>query len=838
MALKKPASVNARPVRAAFATFALISFSAVAAICAHTECLAGDSAEPFDIKLVGVWPNESADVLDAEGKKVGETLGLAFSWPDCSSESDRIEIERTFIFDISGLTDDVVFSPLPSTTASDTSEEAGTCSSSKILRTPRGVRLYQTISFDERFVNSLSAEQRLLPADKASQAYRGVDYSVAYWKGPRGKAAYTFLGPFKAGETCSAEDQAPGELSVAWDYGVGTGGVSFKFASTRAPAESAQVLIYDASGKRSVLERGPHFFPGVQEDNEFKVEGLGPDGISAITIGEEPLEKTFQNIKVIYPDRPERTYPEYVDEVAARLKVKPKSLIDSPMISSRGHRLLTSADALKVIDVVRGRHIGDTVEAIRPYGGAPDQGPEYDFSRLTDEGREKVRRAAELWSTADDPRIRGEGLALGLAVGFKDFFDRAATELSIADEGSSHSIAATLARRGRKLSAADVPRLKELLLTKDTRAEQSHLLDCLAGCPLPEAASALADLARDERSLVWWSALRSDRTIEALGPRDQWPELIKVRMVIASRFSKSEAARDKNVTAGARKALPGLLTSDLKEADFTGFLGVLGDLIEQCDKDTANRAMVDYLKTAKEWVRDDRAVGSVIRHINYLNKVNIAGLGKDVQKTRMGLRQRNLRQVINEALDWYAGGKGSAGIPADYKAKNGDLRFVAYRKKDPEHSVIGLWIYEEKPKEVRRGHVASSGGTELKYEVEVVSERMAAGRKSVFYSIGFNIDPYEGYGFGVSSVFVWDDELPETVHDFRGWKFVAERANSPKSVLSGTTVFEKWWAKYGPADAAQQYTDEESSGEAPSEDTSSDETSSQENPPDETSSDE
>ena len=54
-------------------------------------------------------------------------------------------------------------------------------------------------------------------------------------------------------------------------------------------------------------------------DRKYQGVIISPDKTAAITFGEEPHEITFKNVAVHFPDRPQRTYPEFLDEMANRL---------------------------------------------------------------------------------------------------------------------------------------------------------------------------------------------------------------------------------------------------------------------------------------------------------------------------------------------------------------------------------------------------------------------------------------------------------------------------------------------------------------------------------------
>ena len=97
---------------------------------------------------------------------------------------------------------------------------------------------------------------------------------------------------------------------------------------------------------------------GVKAD--YCIEGLILSDIAIVTVNEKPREKTFYNIRMLYPDRPARTYPAYLDVMAKRLNL---NSTDGEYL--REHTIDTLDSALKVIDVVRDEKLSNSIPSTK-----------------------------------------------------------------------------------------------------------------------------------------------------------------------------------------------------------------------------------------------------------------------------------------------------------------------------------------------------------------------------------------------------------------------------------------------------------------------------------------
>jgi hypothetical protein len=133
------------------------------------------------------------------------------------------------------------------------------------------------------------------------------------------------------------------------------------------------------------------------------VQGVTLSNIASVEI-HLPEEKTFHHVRVRYPDRPVRAYPEVNDKLAAAVGFKiftnaPGAPLQGPMPG--GYTFTNSAQALAAIDVLRGSQLVQS--AWRSISSAK---PAIEFGKLPVKQLERIRIAAEMWKEADDPEVR------------------------------------------------------------------------------------------------------------------------------------------------------------------------------------------------------------------------------------------------------------------------------------------------------------------------------------------------------------------------------------------------------------------------------------------------
>lgn len=789
----------------------LFVLGAVSAYGAEESSPASSSAG-VGLRLIGVWPGEGVDVFDANGNRIGETLGVGY-WPSLSTNafpvSDSIEgpplsdsIERTLIFDITSGYENLVFSPEASMRLAGTSEEIGS-GSPTVVRTPNGLRLYERL-----YIYSYQLKSPDGGGQPKSTPF--VDVAIPYWQGPRGKAAFTFIGPFVAGRTYAALPPAQGSIAVSVGY-TGGGGTRCTLQGQGLSDEWMEVLVYDLAGMRHPVVSGR-----VSDGStSFTIWGFAPEDMSAVTIGEEPSQQTFTNIRILPTGMPKREYPEFVDVMCERLK-KQKSEMDvmssDPPFGSDG--------ALRVIDVVRGRFIRDVFKAMQPLGASMVLYVPSECSELAPEDRKRVLDATHRWSQADDPDIRDTGIAMGLTVDFDGFVDKALDELEsipagelldsrllmfddssalVAQRKRPLGISQSLAERGEHLKAADVERLKKIILAGAAANSPSALVDCLLRCPLVEAQAALADIARSENTVMWWRALRSEKTLKALGPAAGWPRTVRVRSIIASGFISATVEGDKELADDARRLLPALVTREVEFADTEMFQTIMEELVARCDRETATAALTRFVKSAR-YSSEEYTVYASVKYVNRLNGVDIAGLGTEAKDWWRNTEPGCMWQVASDAVRWYESRQMYVGLPAGYRAKDRDLRIIVVNKADPDTAAIALWRYDAGLTETGRRHKTTGGKCGIEYEVSV--DASGSDSRGILYSIGIGVlTDGQSLGPGVYNLLYWDSELPRVYDEFDKWRLVVEHAVEPKSILSGRKVFEEWWAAHGPIDS-------------------------------------
>ncbi|MHC4715233.1 MAG: hypothetical protein ACYTAN_18515 [Planctomycetota bacterium] len=366
------------------------------------------------------------------------------------------------------------------------------------------------------------------------------------------------------------------------------------------------------------------------------MDDLAPGDISAVTVAETPRERTFHNITVWYPGRSELDEP-------------PPSL--SPE---------TFEEAVAALQVARGRGIEQVSEIIRRHLSDPSR-----RAQLEAEDRAKILRAAEFWSSSDDPDIREAGVLLGLDLAPEEYVRPA---LDLIREAPGHirsGVSHRLRIHTERLSGEHILSIRDLLReNNDLWPAVKRLVFCLDANPLPQAADALAELARDGRTWLWWRALSRRKTRKALGPLESLPLELRARILIATGFNA--AAADVEAVAEAKSILPGLLTTDLLNSDRDVFHEILVVLARHGERAGVEAAFRQFLRENRNYTHTVLSIALIARYLNLWNGTNLAGVGADPERElseseRRRLYKRNWRERSEEILTWFETGRRDTG---------------------------------------------------------------------------------------------------------------------------------------------------------------------------------
>ncbi|MCK4625105.1 MAG: protein kinase, partial [Phycisphaerae bacterium] len=558
------------------------------------------------IQLLGVSPDGGDDLLDAEGKLIGKSLGMGLGPWDWRSDSQA----RALVFDIPQ-SPELQWAVFPEVYVSETGRRLGVGMNGWTADFQGKRRRILALTINRTYPKSGWFRNRAVPIDR-------IDVILKYYLPGRGKAACTFTGPFEVGKVVRCQEGSDCTLTptgTVWRDGRGT-----KFhISASIDIGDEQVLAYDAAGKRYFVSNsgGKRSRSGnhISAEKDYYIQDLPLSRVAVITIGEQPQKKTFQNILVRYPDRPAKDYPEYLDKMASALGL---ASLSSKQLHE--YNFKSADEALKVIDIIRGPHIDRAWQII--------QSSRIDFADFPQDVREKLRRTAKTWSD--------NGITCGIEMGLKgQWSEFVAPALALLSQDHRHrSEVAHSLQAYRLLTPQDLDQIATILEQRDDPRGMYRLLFCLNR--RPEGSEAALRLARSDKVWLWWPALgyltgRDGLTLGQL-PRD-------LQVKYLARFNP-DLGLDPVLAAEAKALLAKLPTAKLVVMNADTFRGVTRSVAKNLPRAEAQAAMLDLLQdlvdhwgdyqvegySLSTWWAIDRAV----RYLNNWNKLNLGGVGTDV----------------------------------------------------------------------------------------------------------------------------------------------------------------------------------------------------------------
>jgi len=395
---------------------------------------------------------------------------------------------------------------------------------------------------------------------------------------------------------------------------------------------------------------------------------------------------------------------------------------------------------------------------------------------------------------------------MGLALDCPAFFERAVDVLLDPDAANRQEVASEIERPGRRLSAANIGRIREILSGEFDGRTAGCLVAALSRCQLPEAAAALVELAGRDDPRLWYPAFHSSQVLfGSLGAFDGWPRKLKVRRLIASGMKTSIVDAGADVVEEAKAVLATIVTPEVEEAcSQYQFTELVDALAASAGHDEAIAVMEAYVRRLKD---PDAATCTVTRMARYVNRwkgVNIASLGADPEKQSYILSGRDVAAAF---LRWRETGAVTGTPTASRTAKDADLRVVWFDKRRPESGAVALWVSADVPEVIGRREVLAASDSILVWTITpetYYSSPSSGGPRRFRFDCGFDVPAPTAPGYTGDSA-VWDfslSDLPARREEPDGWTVVIEPALSTDSVLSGTRVFSDWWARYGPAAGA------------------------------------
>jgi len=400
---------------------------------------------------------------------------------------------------------------------------------------------------------------------------------------------------------------------------------------------------------------------------------------------------------------------------------------------------------------------------------------------------------------ADDPLIRCYAVRDGLEAKDAAFVKPAFELLSDDNKEARRGAAEALVSYAKDLSAEDIKRIAGILSSKGDPAVEGLLVKCLAASERDEVAEAWGKLAGDDRTWLWWNAMRAPQAKTLEGERGALPRAIQVREVIAGEFLGGES--DAQVIGDARALLPTLLTMDLAVADPECFDKLLAMTAQQGDRKAATAAIVTFLKETdgQDFPGPELSADCAVGYLN-----SWYGLGLPRLKDKWGAYLwmpggQWRRQVAHDAVQWYETGSLPAEIVAGYRAGDDDLRLVIVDSTGSGEPLVRLLparadaIGTHRPVQV---HFDSAlGGKGGRVDCHLMPLDSQAGRWTA--SVMTQWDDGNGGG-GLFEV-----RLPTAGSSKRIYgrgagsaSIYAEKATDPISVAAGTKAFKEYWEKY------------------------------------------
>jgi hypothetical protein len=780
---------------AAVAVFGAVAV-AYSLLYLHRQLPGWATGEATEIKYVGMITNDNTDIYDAAGRRVTDAIGLEW-WPP----HDSMGLGRCFVFDVAEADRDIIFAPqLKVSQAGNVKRSIGSWGDSLSAATPTGRRLYQNAGIDNKYTLWLPANTRGLRWFDRSVTVQEVDVTVGYWRGPRGKAALTFQGPFTSGRTAFA---GSGTLSILKTYGVDSRFGSLCSLNTPIGIDYPhRVLAYDRAGRRYSVRYTTLGSGTAGASGRFTVDGLAPEEIAAVTVNEEERQRTFHNVSLM-PIDPPAPADGYLARIARRAGIAKPASVQAFSNQLENDRELV----LKTVDLLRGDNIRASEFTLFKMTPA-------DLAVLPAQDRERLLSTLERWAQADDAFIRATGLRAGLTVAFRQF--AAPTLKTLIEDfcegqtpGRDSSwmvdwLTTCLEKHLSEFAADDVRTIRDALLEgRCPKGLVPEFVYLLKACPLDEATSALVDLANDERPWLWRKPLQEPKVLAALGPADSWPRALKVKRAIASRFAP-ETVSDAQIAGEARSLLPTLLTDDLAARDPGVFAGIANAVMSQCDRETASHTAFAFIGGTREYAGAGDGIGVMIRYLNLWNGVDVAGLGSDVAKDSPCARLVNWREVCEQFIEWRASGKVAPQRRREGRVSAGDFRVIVVNGEDKENALIDIWSEADDAQAVGRVHVTGHGENFAAYSISPAlwPGTMSTGPGSYDHEIQCRVYA-DGYvlPLNMQPEFALPAKPSRQVRMFGGFNrnVFIEAAELPESVLSGTKVFDEWWKAHGPA---------------------------------------
>jgi hypothetical protein len=628
---------------------------------------------PLDIRLVGVCPDGGQQLYDASGRKLKATMGALGAFHTYWKDEDQC---RDFLFEIPDVNGQLVFLPFPRIRVAGTNRGLSSGLSHYFDPTNNPATLIYSTTFDRTY-------RKKFFFFRFTETIQYIDLTLRYLYGSRRQATCTFTGPFTMNQTVRADGAKPYYLTFQEGITLDGSGIILRLETNEYFGDDIPAIVYDISDRRYVLNSHSGGGSG-KTGQQYRGIVISPEKIAAVTFGEKPHEITFKNVAVDYPDLPNRTHPEFLDEMAKRL-----GLTDASSEYLAQYKFKNPQEALELIDIVRGDYIRHVFEAIR-YGKT-----KIDITKLDKATQEKIRRATTKW--AKTGHLARYGISLGLMGRWPEFFDIAIERLGRKTpytngywyyertwRQDNAEIANTMVNyRLDQLTAEQVQRIQELILKTDSESVLTFLFMYLNRTQSQTATDALWELAQNDKPWIWWKATEAWywRTSRRPQVYNDLSEEMKLRLILAK-----DEIRDENREEKALKLLPEMFTPELGKMASDVWNKVRERITRQFDRKAATDIFVNYLRqlqsemTVRQWTSNNSFEGNsrwmtvhIIRTLNVWYGINIGNLGTDETEGTdihtLIRTQIEFQSLISEALQWYDSNRNVSPVELPFAGK-------------------------------------------------------------------------------------------------------------------------------------------------------------------------
>ena len=624
------------------------------------------SNTPFarSIRFVGVQPDLSDDILDAEGRKVG-TL-FADGGNHGSSMWDQNSLRRHFLFE---LPDDdepmlLVQTDRAVTPAGVPYSWLGGSSSQFEIRHEGKRLLVLPHTFSDRHYGGRVLWSGRTPVER-------VDVTLRFFRGPPGEALFTAEGPFTPQTVINTKGGLNGTLTFQHDTSRGEPGARIGLTTPLYVDSNTPITVFDKSGRRYLTQR--HGYSGGSRGGaqfDCYVPGLPPEQIARVAVGERPQVRVFRNILVRYRDRPNPGHAPYLDEMS-RILHRPAQQIAQGSLKS-------TDEAVQVMHVVRAndvRNVASRLDSVK-------------FDQLDAATQERLRATAREWARQPYPQVRLAGIQLGLRWVGAEFVPAALDLLQEADQSVTGSLANAL-RNCKTLTAEDVGRITDRVLASDDRRTCWELTQMLCTRDVPGAAEARWALARADfnRPWLWWPAIQSlPRDRGQIPDRTALDETLRLKLILAAGPAPGEQA----LAPKAYARLPELLTPQVHWMDSNVAHSIYTGMLQHSDVPAATAAIVRCLRGMDGAPRNvDYARARLVKRINLWYLMDFGRLGWDVRSESHDPYRQDWAGTVEEVGRWYDNGGGRTLPPAadsgrTFDAHYGPIRELTIRTSGPE----------------------------------------------------------------------------------------------------------------------------------------------------------